>query len=75
MCPASLKPSDGVLHCGTQPFAARHSLALESELPRADLRNLGRNQRRGLARLRLVGIAFCNGALRNAMRGEQYRQG
>src|ERR1039458_2368205 len=54
--------------------AARHSLALKSKAPRANLGDLRGHQRRGLARLRLVGIAFGNGALGNAVRREQDRQ-
>ena len=72
--PARSQAGDRVLHCGTQPFAARHALALKGELPGADLRNLRRDQRRRLARLRLVGIAFGDGSLRHAVRGEQHRQ-
>src|SRR5664279_816110 len=65
---------DGFFHGGTEPFAARHSLALESEAPRANFGALRGHQRRRLAGLRLVRIALGNGTLGNAVRREQHGQ-
>src|SRR5664279_895911 len=65
---------DGLFDGGTEPFAARHSLALESEAPRANFGDLRGNQRRRLAGLRLVGIALGNGTQGNAMGREQHGQ-
>src|SRR5208283_5678863 len=64
---------DGVFDGGSKPFTAGHTLALERKAPGADLGNSGRHQRRRLTRLRLVRIAVGDGALRNAVRREQYR--
>src|SRR5664279_2559482 len=65
---------DRLFHRGAKPFAARHSLALESEAPRANFGHPRSNQRSRLAGLRLVEIALGNGTLGNAMGREQHRQ-
>src|SRR5437870_9202777 len=51
-----------------KPRAARHSLALKSELPRIRRkRHLSGDQSRSLSRLLFVRIALCDSSLRNAM--------
>src|SRR5439155_4972063 len=56
-----------------KPRAARHSLALKSELPRIRRkRHLSGDQSSGLSRLLFVRIALCDSSLRDAMRRKDH---
>src|ERR1700686_670033 len=58
----------------TKPGPARHSLTLESKPPIAGRKGyFARHQHGGFLGLRLVGVTLGDGALRNAMSGENHR--